>query len=74
LPGDPEADAVLNCGRKEDRSGDAEEYAYVAEAARPDGAKTKQRYFDDYLRSNARVRKTGSSRALAHSTIGTNRN
>jgi aminopeptidase N len=51
--GDPEADAVLNSEKQTDRSGDGEEYAYVAEAARPDSA-TKQQYFDDYLHNASR--------------------
>jgi aminopeptidase N len=50
---DPEADAVLNAEKQRDRSGDGEEYAYVAEAARPDG-RTKQQYFDDYLHNASR--------------------
>ncbi len=33
--GDPEADALLNSEKQHDQSGDAEEYAYVAQAARP---------------------------------------
>jgi len=51
--GDPQADAVLNSEKQTDRSGDAEEYAYVAAAARPDDG-TKQHYFDDYLHNVSR--------------------
>jgi len=51
--GDPEADALLNSEKQTDRSGDAEEYAYVAEAARPN-QETKQHYFDDYLHNASR--------------------
>jgi aminopeptidase N len=51
--GDPQADAALSAENQIDRSGDAEEYAYVAQAARPDG-KAKQQYFEDYLHNAAR--------------------
>jgi aminopeptidase N len=51
--GDPEADALLNSEKQTDRSGDGEEYAYVAEAARPN-AGAKQQYFDDYLHNVSR--------------------
>ncbi len=51
--GDPQADALLNSEKQTDRSGDGEEYAYVAEAARPDD-QTKQHYFDDYLHNVSR--------------------
>ncbi|HVH85969.1 MAG TPA: M1 family aminopeptidase, partial [Terriglobales bacterium] len=45
---DSEADKVFAAERERDHTGDGLKYAYVAEAARPDGA-TKQKYFDDYL-------------------------
>ena len=51
--GDPEADALLTSEKQHDKSGDAEEYAYAAQAARPDAA-TKQQYFDDYLHNASR--------------------
>jgi aminopeptidase N len=51
--GDPEADALLNSEKQADRSGDGEEYAYVAEAARPNDG-TKKQYFDDYLHNATR--------------------
>ena len=51
--GDPEADDALVAEKQHDGSGDAEEYAYVAQAARPDAA-TKQKYFDDYLHGASR--------------------
>jgi aminopeptidase N len=50
---DPEADALLAAEQKRDSSGDGQKYAYVAEAARPDGA-SKQKYFEDYLRNPSR--------------------
>jgi aminopeptidase N len=50
---DPEADALLAAERKRDSSGDGQKYAYVAEAARPDGA-SKQKYFEDYLHDSSR--------------------
>jgi aminopeptidase N len=51
--GDPEADALLNTEKLHDKSGDAEEYAYAAQAAQP-GAATKQQYFADYLHNSSR--------------------
>jgi aminopeptidase N len=51
--GDPQADETLGAEKQRDQGGDAEEYAYVAQAARPDAA-TKKRYFDDYLQSESR--------------------
>ena len=51
--GDPEADAMLAAEKQLDQSGDGQEYAYVAQAARPDG-KTKQKYFEDYLHDSSR--------------------
>ena len=51
--GDPESDAMLAAERQRDRSGDAQEYAYVAEAARPDRG-TKEKYFDDYMQNASR--------------------
>jgi len=51
--GDPHAQEVLQAERARDPGGDGPEYAYAAEAARPDPA-TKQRYFDDYLHNSSR--------------------
>jgi len=51
--GDPAADAVLSAEKQRDQSGDGQEYAYAAQAARPDGA-TKQQYFEDYLHNASR--------------------
>ena len=41
---DPEADAIFTAEKMRDPSGDGQEYAYVAEAARPD-AVSKQKVF-----------------------------
>jgi len=51
--GDPEADALRAAEKQLDHSGDGEEYAYAAQAARPDTA-TKQQYFEDYLHNASR--------------------
>lgn len=51
--GDPEADAIFNAETQRDHSGDGQKYAYAAGAARPD-ARTKQKYFDEYLHNPAR--------------------
>jgi len=51
--GDPEADAALHDEQRLDHSGDAQEYAYVAEAARPNSG-SKQKYFEDYLHDSSR--------------------
>jgi aminopeptidase N len=45
---DASADTLFAAERERDHSGDGLKYAYVAEAARPDGS-TKKKYFDDYL-------------------------
>lgn len=50
---DPDADTVLAAEQKRDTSGEAQKYAYLVQAARPD-RKTKQQYFDDYLHNPAR--------------------
>jgi aminopeptidase N len=50
---DTDADKVFAAERERDHSGDGLKYAYVAEAARPDGA-TKKKYFDDYLHNSDR--------------------
>jgi aminopeptidase N len=51
--GDPQTEEILKEERKRDPTGDGQKYAYAAEAARPD-AKTKRKYFDDYLDSSSR--------------------
>lgn len=51
--GDTQADAFLDAEKQRDHSGDGQKYAYATEAARPD-ARTKQKYFDDYLHNPAR--------------------
>ena len=50
---DPEADAILAAEKRRDPSGDGQEYAYIAEAARPE-SETKRKYFDDYLHDSSR--------------------
>ncbi len=50
---DPEADAILAAEKLRDTSGDGQEYAYIAEAARPE-SETKRKYFDDYLHDSSR--------------------
>lgn len=50
---DPDANQILQTEQQQDRSGDTEKYAYVAEAARPDPA-VKRRYFDDYMHNEKR--------------------
>ena len=50
---DPDASAVFAEELRRDSSGDGVKYAYVARAARPDGA-TKQQYFKDYQRDAGR--------------------
>jgi aminopeptidase N len=50
---DSEAEAVLAAERQHDPSGDSQKYAYAAEAARPD-PETKQRFFQEYLRTESR--------------------
>ena len=50
---DPQTDSLLKAEQQRDHTGDGLKYAYIAEAARPD-AKTKQKYFDDYLHNSAR--------------------
>jgi aminopeptidase N len=50
---DPQADAIFDRERRNDHAGDALKYAYAAEAARPQ-AKSKEWYFDDYLRNASR--------------------
>ena len=49
---DPEAGAVFNDERQRDPGGDGQKYAYAALAARPD-AGTKQRFFEEYLRTDS---------------------
>jgi aminopeptidase N len=51
--GDPDADALVDAEKRHDQSGDAEEYAYVAQAARSDAA-SKQQYFTGYLSDKSR--------------------
>jgi aminopeptidase N len=51
--GDPQFQNVFQAERTRDPGGDGPEYAYAAEAARPDRA-TKQKYFDDYLHNFSR--------------------
>ncbi|HEY6271559.1 MAG TPA: M1 family aminopeptidase [Terriglobales bacterium] len=51
--GDPRAEAIFDAERQRDPGGDGPEYAYAAEASRPDSA-TKQKYFDDYLHNSSR--------------------
>ena len=51
--GDPEAQNIYAAEQKRDNTGDAQKYAYMAAAARPEG-KTKQEYFNDYLHDPAR--------------------
>ena len=50
---DPQADSLFKAEQQRDHTGDGLKYAYIAEAARPD-ARTKQKYFDDYLHNAAR--------------------
>jgi aminopeptidase N len=50
---DPDADSFLAAEQKRDSTGDGQKYAYVAQAARPDGA-SKQKYFTDYLHDASR--------------------
>ncbi len=50
---DPEAGVFLAAEQQRDPSGEGQKYAYLAQAARPDG-KSKQQYFDDYLHNAAR--------------------
>lgn len=50
---DPGASAFLAAEQKRDSTGDGLKYAYVAQAARPDGV-TKQQYFNDYLHDASR--------------------
>jgi aminopeptidase N len=50
---DPDADSLLATEQKRDSTGDGQKYAYVAQAARPDGA-SKQKYFTDYLHDPSR--------------------
>ena len=45
---DPDAEAFFAAEQKRDKTGDGLKYAYVAEAARPEGV-SKQTYFRDYL-------------------------
>jgi aminopeptidase N len=45
---DPQAGAALDTESRRGPAGDAQEYAYIASAARPDDA-TKRQYFRDYL-------------------------
>jgi aminopeptidase N len=49
---DAEAESLLDAERKRDASDDGRKQAYIAEAARADGA-TKIRYFNDYLNNRA---------------------
>jgi len=51
--GDPHAREIFDAERARDPGGDVPEYAYAAEAARPDAA-SKQKYFDDYLHNPSR--------------------
>ena len=48
--GDPEAQAIFIAERTRDKSGEAQKYAYAAEAGTA-SADVKARYFDEYLRS-----------------------
>jgi aminopeptidase N len=50
---DPDADSLLAAEQKRDSTGDGQKYAYVAQAARPDGS-SKQKYFEDYLHNPSR--------------------
>jgi aminopeptidase N len=50
---DPDADSLLAAEQKRDSTGDGQKYAYVAQAARPDGV-SKQKYFNDYLHDPSR--------------------
>jgi aminopeptidase N len=50
---DPAAESMFAAEKQRDRSGDAQKYAYVAEAARPDPG-TKQRYFKDFIGNPSR--------------------
>jgi aminopeptidase N len=50
---DSEAADFYAAEQRQDSTGDGLKYAYMAEAAKPDN-KTKQHYFDDYLRDPAR--------------------
>jgi aminopeptidase N len=50
---DPDANSVLAAEQKRDSTGDGQKYAYVAQAARPDGV-SKQKYFNDYLHDPSR--------------------
>jgi aminopeptidase N len=47
------AETIFDAERDRDPGGDGPEYAYAAEAARPDSV-TKQKYFDDYLHNASR--------------------
>jgi aminopeptidase N len=51
--GDPAAAAIFAAEKQRDSSGDAQKYAYAAEAAQPE-ADTKQRYFKDFLQDTSR--------------------
>jgi aminopeptidase N len=51
--GDPHSQDVFQVERARQPGGDGPEYAYAAEAARPDRA-TKRKYFDDYLHNSSR--------------------
>ncbi|HUI42051.1 MAG TPA: M1 family aminopeptidase [Terriglobia bacterium] len=51
--GDARSQANFEAERRRDPGGDGPEYAYAAEAARPDRA-TKRKYFDDYLHNSSR--------------------
>jgi len=50
--GDPEAQIIFSREKADDHSGEAQKYAYAAEAATP-SAVVKARYFDEYLHSHA---------------------
>ena len=51
--GDPHTRDIFDAERARDPGGDGPEYAYAAEAARPEAA-SKRKYFDDYLRNPSR--------------------
>ncbi len=51
--GDPYAQEIFEAERARDPGGDGPEYAYAAEAARPDAA-SKGKYFEDYLHNASR--------------------
>jgi aminopeptidase N len=51
--GESHAQEIFDAEKARDPGGDGPEYAYAAEAARPD-ASSKQKYFDDYLRNPSR--------------------